>query len=384
MSRPAKAVRSMKTAVAQFIGAAVLISTAGASHSAIAEELVTVRVGDGPYIEFATFRAAHELGLDRELGLALEFEVFPTIPAAQLVRGDIDIGYSSPTGGMAFYERVPGYQDFMIHNVFQGFAIVAKPGRLTPYATYVANSDDLEAAKAEFVETEMVGKSLCLYDAAYRGSVQGVMNQAGRTVDDLEIIAFPDDVTGANAFLSGECDMYIGALPQVVRMLADFPEEAEVVAPQQAFGPGEDGILFYETYAAEAEWLEDNKDTAVKLWAIVLRLVEHLKQDPPGVAALLAAHVRELTGVQLSDAATEKAFTEQLLFLGIDELEAYALDPASARYYPAVVEVLGQQTKAVGQLPEDVDVSDHHIVQEIWSLLKNDAELVAWIRSPTN
>jgi hypothetical protein len=90
----------------------------------------------------------------------------------------------------------------------------------------------------------MVGKSLCLYDAAYRGSVEGVMKQAGRTVSDLKIIAFPDDVTAANAYLSGACDMFIGALPQVVRMLADYPEEAEVAAPQQAFGPGEDGILF--------------------------------------------------------------------------------------------------------------------------------------------
>lgn len=363
-------------------GAATVVSTVAASQPATASELKTVQVGDGPYIEFATFRAAHALGLDHELGLDLEFKVFPTIPAAQLVRGEIDIGYSSPTGGMAFYERVPGYQDFMIHNVFQGFAVVAKPGRLTPYSTYVANNSDLEAAKAEFVESEMVGKSLCLYDAAYRGSVQGVMNQAGRTVEDLKIIAFPDDVTGANAYLSGECDMYIGALPQVVRMLADYPDEAEVVAPQQAFGPGEDGILFYETYAAEADWLNNNKETAVKLWAILLRFVEHLKQDPDGIAKLLATHVHDMTGVQLSDAAVEKAFTDQLLFLGIDELEAYALDPASSRYYPSIVETLGQQTKDVGQLPKDVNVADHHIVKEIWSLLINDDELVAWIKSP--
>lgn len=358
------------------------ISMALPAVAAPAQDLTTVRIGDGPYIEFATFRAAHELGLDEEVGLSFEFSVFPQIPAAQLVRGDIDIAFSSPTGGMAFYEQVPGYQDFMIHNVFQGFSIVARPGSMTPYAQYAEGAEDLEAAKQAFIEGEMVGRSLCLYDAAYRGLVQGVMAQANRSVDDLEIIAFTDDVTGANAFLARQCDMYIGALPQVVRMLADFPEEAEVVAPQQMFGPGEDGILFYETYAAEASWLADNPDTAVRLWAVLLRLVEYLKADPEGTSALLANHVRETTGVQLSDAAVERAFTEQLLFLGVDDLEAYAFDPESARYYATIAQVLGQQTKDVGQLPEDIDVADHHVVQEIWDLLQDDDNLLAWIRSP--
>ncbi|HVO02313.1 MAG TPA: hypothetical protein VMT54_08935, partial [Candidatus Cybelea sp.] len=136
-----------------------------ATHHAIAGNFKTIRVGDGPYIEFATFRTAHALGLDHEQGLDLTFDVIPTIPAAQLVRGDIDIGYSSPTGGMAFYKQMPGYQDFMIHNVFKGFAVVAKPGRLKPYSSYLANAKDLDSAKAAFVEHEMVGKSLCLYDA---------------------------------------------------------------------------------------------------------------------------------------------------------------------------------------------------------------------------
>jgi hypothetical protein len=347
-----------------------------------ASDFKTVRVGDGPYIEFATFRTAHALGLDHEQGLDLTFEVIPTIPALQLVRGEINVGYSSSTGGMAFYKQVPGYQDFMIHNVFKGFAIVAKPGRLKPYSSYIAKAKDLNTAKVDFVEHEMLGKSLCLYDAAYRGSVEGVMKQAGRTVNDLKIVAFPDDVTGANAFLSGACDMYIGALPQVVRMLGDYPEEAEVAAPQQAFGPGEDGILFYETYAANADWLKANKATAVKLWAIELRLVELLKADPDGMSKQLAAQVRDITGVKLSDGAVKTAFTKQLLFLGVDDVEPYALSPTSSRYYPQTVEILGQQTKDVGQLPQDIKVEDHYIIKDVWESLINDKDLVAWIKSP--
>jgi hypothetical protein len=117
------------------------------------------------------------------------------------------------------------------------------------------------------------------------------------------------------------------------------------------------------------------------LRAILLRLVEYLKADPEGMSKELASQVRVITGVKLSDAAVNKAFTQQLLFLGIEGVEAYALDPTSPRYYPAVAEVLGQQTKDAGQLPQGINVADHNIIKEVWSSLTSNNDLVAWIKS---
>jgi hypothetical protein len=239
-----------------------------------------VRIADGPYIDFVVFRVAKALGWDHELGLDFQLTSSIEIPGKQLASGAIDVGDSSVTGGFAFYKQVPEYRDFMINDIFRGFTIVGHPGKQKTFQSYLdAAGGDAATAKRQFILGEVKGKSFCIYAAAYSSIISGMLAQAGLTLDDVTIINIADEALAANAFLRSQCDYYTGSLPQELRLLSVFKDDAVAVAPQTVFGSAPNGILFFDTYAATADWLANHAVTAEKLCPAALRADG---EDPSG------------------------------------------------------------------------------------------------------
>lgn len=138
--------------------------------------IVKVRVGDGPYFDFILFHVAHELGIDRQLGVDLQFKVFPQPPGAQLRRGDLDIIFSSPTTGFPLYENFPEYRAFMITDIFKGFTLIGRKGKVKPYSQYLVEAGgNLKLAKQRFVRGELPGKSFCALKTEELGTLAGLL-----------------------------------------------------------------------------------------------------------------------------------------------------------------------------------------------------------------
>ena len=65
----------------------------------------------------------------------------------------------------------------------------------------------------------MKGKSFAIVKVNHGPMVDSALQQVGLSLDDVEVLNFPDHPTAGFAFESGEGDFYTGALPQQIRLL---------------------------------------------------------------------------------------------------------------------------------------------------------------------
>lgn len=359
-------------------------SSAEGGSSSSDGKVVAVKVGVGPYYDFTLFQVAKELGLDREIGIDLNISNFPELPLQQLRRGDIDIGYSAPTAGFPAYENFSGYRDFLLTNQFKGFVIVGRPGEVKPYSEYAAASDDAEAAKRDFVQNELRGRSFCIVKSLQIAALSGMLELGGVTTKEIKVVDFADQAKAANAFIRGECDFYTGAVPQEARLLysEDFEGQFIAAAPHEAFGPGEAGVLFFSTFATSAEWLAANRETAKKLVAMWFRATRYLKEQPERATPVVAEAVKETTGGLFDEATTERILTELLVFPTLEEAGELYFASDSATYYSKSVGQLFENAQKEGQVPATLDVDRFQAVEDMYREVSEDQALLDYVNAP--
>jgi ABC-type nitrate/sulfonate/bicarbonate transport system substrate-binding protein len=353
------------------------------ASESLAEPLEKVKITDGPYLDFVVFRVAKSLGWDHELGLDFELTSSTKIPGEQLASGATDIGDSSVTGGFAFYKQVPTYRDFMIDDVFRGFTIVGHPGKQKTFQAYLdATGGDAAAAKRQFISTEIKGKSFCLYAAAYSSIISGMLAQADLALSDVTIVNFADEALGANAFLRDQCAYYTGSLPQELRLLSEYKEDAVAVAPQLVFGTAPNGILFYTTYATTSDWLAKHPETAQKLWAVQLRFAQIVKARPPALVDRAVAAAKDLTGSALNHEAISLALSSYLSFPTYDEIRSSIFKSGDPLNFYDNAERLLADAKKIGGAPADAEVRTFQVERQVFEKLGANEELMRWINKP--
>ena len=148
--------------------------------------------------------------------------------------------------------------------------------------------------------------------ANHLAALAGLLEQGGATTDDMEILDFADDAKAANAFATGERTFTAGALPQEARLVysSEFEGKFIIAAPQQAFGPGEEGVLLYSLFFTRDDWLEENREVAQRLLAVWLRTTRYLREQPEVVLPIIADAVKASTGGLLDDETTEAIMTD--------------------------------------------------------------------------
>lgn len=347
------------------------------------QALQEVKVGDGPYFDFVLFRVADELGLDKQLGLDLKITSSTAVPFAQLRRGDLDVIFSSPTAGFPVYKSFPQYRDFLVTGQFRGQALIGRPGKHKTYAQYLQDAGgDAKRAKAAFVQGELPGRSFCVVKSLTIATLTGLLELGNRTASDIKIVDFADDSKAANGYLSGQCDYYTGALPQVVRLLTDYKDKAVEIAPYQAFGPGADGVVFYASYATTQKWLDENPETAKKLVALWMRASRYVKDSPEKVTPLASAAVKDATGGVLSDAAVATAMSRFLLFPTPDVARDVIYNQKAPTYFRTSVQQLFDNAKKAGQIPADASFDQFQVSEKVYNQVMQDQKLVDFVNAP--
>lgn len=358
-------------------------TSSGASSTVASQELENVTVGDEPVFDFALYRVAHELGFDKELGLNLEFQSFAFLPFKELARGDLDVIASAPSAAFPLYESIPGYRDFVVAADFRGFALIGRPGESKTYEEYLAAANgDAKKAKSEFVNGELPGKSVCLVKSYGAANMQGMLKLGGLTLEAIKLVDFPDDAKAAEAYLAGGCDYYTGSLPQEVRLLTHFKEQAVEIAPQEAFGPAPGGITFYSTFATTDEYLSEHRETIKKMVAIWLRAAQYAHDDVDAVVPLAYDAVKEATGNELDEASVKTAITKYLIYPDVQESKERVYNPGNPSNYINSVEELFTNAQEAGEISSGLELAPHEVNEELFQEVMKDPELVKFIAAP--
>ncbi|MBF4768768.1 ABC transporter substrate-binding protein [Nocardioides agariphilus] len=346
--------------------------------------LTTVKIHTEPYYDYKFFDVAHELGIDKEFGLNIE-----TVTSAQqfsyqpLVRGDADIAASCPTCIIPVLANQPDLKDFMVNQEFRGFVPVGRAengvGVKKGYDQFLEESNgDEEAAMTAWVKS-LKGSSWAIASAIQAPNMRLMLAKGGLTLDDVKVIDFPNETTSALAFINGEGDYYFGSLPQTLRLVTapELKDNFVTAGTYKLFPPA------FGNFAATQKWLDENEDTALRLWAVWLRAVRYLNEQPDAALGIIAESVKEATGGLFTPEQTKVALTEFNFYPTVDEVQKTFFDAdAPANYQKANAEVYGAAA-ASGTIPESMASGEEtEVAQKYWDLLQERQDLLDLIDAP--
>jgi ABC-type nitrate/sulfonate/bicarbonate transport system substrate-binding protein len=343
----------------------------------------TVTIAQGPYYDYQLLTVAHELGLDHQLGLNFDIEPFPNPALSAVQTGRVDITYACDSCYFATATSFPTYRNFIVTDLFKGFALIGRKGSVTPYSVYLTRyHGDLAAAKRAFVLQQVKSKTIaiCPITCGNLSPFEGLLAQGGLTASDVHIVRFATDGEAADAFLSGTGNFYTGALPQEARLLysPQFHGEFVDAAPQQAFGPGVEGGASYSTFAASEQWLKANPSVAEKVAAVWYRAVEYFDSDPAKVLPMVASLMKAAVGGVFPASVTKQAMTDLEYFPTFNAAKTYVFGNNSSTNQIAAAEY--QAKTANAKLPGGV--ARYEVSEEYYNEVAANAALVKYINAP--
>lgn len=341
------------------------------------DEPVTVTVGMTPFYDYQFYAVAKELGWDEELGLELEFEWFsqsgPSIEA--LARGDIDTVNTCVVCNYPFYESVPELRNFLTVNQFKGFSVIGRTGDSRTYDDFLDELGDPEEAQQATIE-QLVDSTVPMYEANYRSLLSATLDQADLTTDVVDIVNFAEDDRAAVAFLGGEGDFYLGGLPSQVNILLEHGDDYHIVGGAEVLGPAG---LWYSQVASSDEWLEENRDAALRIMAMSYRYNRYIAEQPEDVLPIVGETIEEQGGPETTPEELELIFDDFLEFRSYQDEAETTYNPDSDLYWRESAEFYVEESD---ELPEDADYETQNPLEPWFERFLEEDALLEWVDAP--
>jgi ABC-type nitrate/sulfonate/bicarbonate transport system substrate-binding protein len=307
----------------------VALAPASDASPALAQEMVTVKFGNLPYLDYAPWALADKLGYLEAEGIKLDtymFEVEQPLVEA-LIGGSIEVGAGSDTPFIILAAAAPELRLVSMHVIFTGYSIMGRPDEVKTYDQLVAEDMTHEEALAAAAE-QLKGKTIILPGgASFTPVLDTALDYAGLTRDDVEIIDI-DPVEGAAAFIQGTGDFYSDGLPQRFRL--EQEGMVNVLTGNQLAG----GAMVFAGLYTTDKYLEEHPDVIEGLLRAWYRTIEYLKTDPDEALTVMVDWINEQSGAgfTIEDA---KRFTKDLvLFPTYEEVrDDYMYNPDSPFYW---------------------------------------------------
>ena len=345
------------------------------------EEFQTIKVGVLPYFDYQPFVGAHEIGLDRELGLDLELIPFPNENSGvrALVTGSIDVCEGSVDVVPNIIPQTPELRVFLNVAQFKGFQVIGREGKVKVFDDILREKGGDFDAAVKAVYSQLDGKTFTINKTSYEGTVSSMLENADLTLDDVTILDFADDAKAAAAFLRGEGDFYVGSLPQQVRMLKEPGFVA--VSGNETIGPG--GLWFSNAFAME-DFVNENKDVILKLAAIHYRTIRYMHEKPDLILPAMVDFLNKSAATNMTVAEAKNLMEKFIDFFTLESSKTSVYGGSkSPTYWKTSVDYYIKQNEDMGKLsPGAVKAGSFVIQEKIFNELLKDRELIDWINKP--
>jgi len=339
--------------------------------------VVPVRVGMTPFFDYQFWSVAKEFGWDKELGLDLQFtwltQSGPSIQA--LANGSLDMVNTCIVCNFPFYESVPDMQDFLNVNQFKGFVVLGRQGQSKSYQEFLTELNDPAKAKQATIE-QFKGKTFPEYLANYEPLLTAVLDQAGLTLNDVKTINFPDDEKAALALIGGTGDFYMGGLPSEINLLQNHPDQFKLIGGAEILGPAG---LWYSNIASSQQWLEKNKEAALRIMALSYRYNRYVQEKRDTIMPIVVKAMNDHSGVATNDKDPSFIFDTFLDFRTYQQDKDTAFNPDSPLYWENSAKYYVQKSK---DLPAGADYKKTNPLNEWFSEFLQRQDLLNWVDAP--
>ncbi len=268
---------------------------------------------------------------------------------------------------------MPALRTWIILDQFKGFIVVGRKGKTETYKELSAKIGP-EKAKEQILQS-IRGKTFVVNPTNFLSLVKAAIGQIGMTLDDVKIAEFPDDAKAALAFETGLGDFYMGSLPQEAKLLSQ-PDQYVDVGGHEVLGNA--GLWFSSTVGL-APWLDENKETVMKLLAIWYRTVRYIDEKPDSVIPAWTKRINQ----QAAAAFTEdemRGILKLLYHPNIEDAKKTFYNKDSDLYWKRSVDYYVPQN--ADKLPADFSTGKYNIEESLFTEFTKRSDLVAWVNSP--
>ena len=352
-----------------------------------ARAVVTVRINTGPLPAFNLWAVAEQLGLPAQQDITLELSDRGFFPAAALVRGELDVIASCPDCLFPLYEDFPGLRNWMVSHQWTGLRLVGRYGTVPgapgprPWEKSSAGvGEDLAEVNRRFARS-LAGWSVAVWDPGMTTYLEGLLEQGGLGLEDVELLGFADHEAAVAAFASGAGDLLLtdGKSAQELLGAPEAGADLFLAAPHEAFVPSS---VSYLTFTSTGEWLDGNEETALRLMAIWYRAIRYLHERTDTVLDLLQS---EAAAHGVPAPTTAGLALEMLDFNRFAPFETALEDvfgAGSATSFEASVGRAYREAVEAGVVAAGSAWRLFEVEEEWFAKLRSRADLVAWILSP--
>jgi ABC-type nitrate/sulfonate/bicarbonate transport system substrate-binding protein len=358
-----------------------LIATAQAtsktSREAVGAQTTPVKMAIGPYLDYIPWIIAGELGVDEEFGLDISTVTLqtPQLAGPQLRRGDLDVAYSCQACNFPILKQIPDLRDWLITNQFKGFAVIGRKGKTQTYEQFAKGSSQLAARRSTL--RQFIGREFVMVTANFRALLEGAMKEVGLDPAQVKIVDFADDSKAALAYIRGTGDYYIGSLPQETKMLQDYPDRFIKVGGHEILGPGG---LWYSTAIALQGWLDENRETALKLLGVWYRTMRYLREQPNTTVPLMTKLINERVAAKFKPETVRFLITNLIAFNTLKEAQATTFNSKSTAYHIRSVNHYAKGNAKV--LPADYTARKYFVEDTWFKRFAARKDLVALVNRP--
>ncbi len=289
--------------------------TAPTQEVVAAPEIVTVRFGNLPYLDYAPWGLAEKLGYLEEEGIKLETTMFEVEqPMAEaLISKSIDVGAGSDGPFITLAAKAPELRMVSFQAIFTGYAIMGRPGEVKTYDDFVAEGKTREEALAEAAK-QLDGKTIILPGgASFMPVLDTALGYAGLDRSAVEIIDM-DPVEGAAAFIQGTGDFYSDGLPQRFRL--EQEGMVSVLTGNQLAG----GAMVFAGVYTTQEYLDANPAVIKGMLRAWFRTIDYLTNNEDDALNTMVAWINEQSGSGMKVEDAKRFIKDLLIFPTYDEV----------------------------------------------------------------
>lgn len=377
--RVVRAAVGVIAAAALAVGLGACASPAGGSGSGDSD-LTPLKVGVLPYLDYHLFYVAHEMGFDKELGYDMSFTKYPLEPneTQSLVRGDIDIAQGAIGSLVSQLPAQPDLRVFLSLSQYKGFAfVVREDSGMKTYADFLDELGDPEEAREAVVE-QMVGKSLLTTESSYRATIAGLMDEGGKTYDDLNVQNFAEASQGAAAFIQGTGDIYLGAVAQTVRLVDQMDGYEILIQDEEMGAPG----LWYSNAYVTQDYLDENRQQLVDITAIWYRTMRYVAEYPDEAYQIILKTLNPATASNLTVDDLKNQIPTTTYFPTAEEAAELTFNDASDLSWKALTDYQFAQAEALGTDLSGVTPDEFIVQDEIFDEFMADKQLQDYVNAP--
>ena len=341
-------------------------------------ETVTVRFGMLPYGDHSYAIIGAKKGWFRDVGINVEYRPVKIEDLVPFVRnGSLDAGSVPPGVIVAAYENGPAVVSFAFGDIFQGYAIMAQPGKgYKSVDDFLKDGMQIDEAITATIR-QMRGKAFAYpAEAAIKPFIDLALRKGKLTRTDVRPLVLDDPLT-VNAMRNHQAEFQVGGVPSRLvleregfKPILSSKDLASVAKPSPE--SEELSSIFTDGWACTREYYNAHRDTVLRLASVNYRITKLMNEHQDEALAIHMPYLSQITG-QTFTAAEGRIFYNSLdPFYTFEAQRDWYHNPSSVYYFKnlngAIINSFIKQNIFSQRPPA---VSDVIVADEVYTTLED-------------